>query len=185
MIEGIKNAAWQAPTTAGTNNYKGNHFTERSAIAHLKALFIQELEWKYPALPYYTSPNFTASKTNGLTKCIIQFLKLNKCQAERVSCEGRILDQRKTFTNVCGIVRTVGSITRVKASATRGTADISATIKGRSVKIEVKNSATNDRQSEAQKHYQKTVEAAGGVYIIATSFSQFLNWYYSNFGGER
>jgi hypothetical protein len=185
MIEAKKKAARQEPATGINDSYKGNHFTERSAIAHLKALFIQELEWKYPSLPYYTSPKFTASKTNGLTKCIIQFLKLNKCQAERISCEGRILDQRKTVTNVCGIVRTIGSITRVKASATRGTADISATIKGRSVKIEVKNSTTGDRQSEAQKHYQKQVEEAGGVYIIATSFPQFLNWYYSNFGGER
>ncbi len=29
----------------------------------------------------------------------------------------------------------------------------------------------------AQKQYQQSVERAGSVYVIATSFEQFLNWY--------
>ena len=66
-----------------------------------------------------------------------------------------------------------------------GSADISATIAGLSIKIEVKNSNTGDRQSQAQKLYQQGIEQAGGVYIIATSLAQFINCYYSRFGGAR
>ena len=56
-----------------------------------------------------------------------------------------------------------------------GSADISATIEGRSVKIEIK--VGSDRQSEAQKRYQQQVENAGGTYFIATSFEQFEDWF--------
>jgi hypothetical protein len=58
---------------------------------------------------------------------------------------------------------------------TKGTADISATIRGRSVKIEVKYG--KDRQSDAQKQYQEDIERAGGVYIIARDMDQFLDWF--------
>jgi hypothetical protein len=57
----------------------------------------------------------------------------------------------------------------------RGTADISATIHGKSVKIEIK--VGKDRQSEAQKRYQEQVERAGGVYIVIRDFDQFEAWY--------
>ncbi|HJY63731.1 MAG TPA: hypothetical protein VJ455_06205 [Ignavibacteria bacterium] len=56
-----------------------------------------------------------------------------------------------------------------------GTADISATIAGRSVKIEVK--IGRDKQSQKQKEYQRQVEASGGLYFIAKSFDQFFTWY--------
>jgi hypothetical protein len=46
----------------------------------------------------------------------------------------------------------VAGIQWTKGTSTAGSADISATIKGRSVKIEVK--IGKDRQSEAQKKYQ-------------------------------
>ena len=38
------------------------------------------------------------------------------------------------------------------------------------MKIEVKFGS--DRQSEHQKEYQKAIEAAGGVYLIARTFEQ-------------
>lgn len=57
----------------------------------------------------------------------------------------------------------------------KGTADISATINGQSVKIEVKYG--RDRQSEAQKQYQAEIEQAGGQYWIVRTFSEFLNKY--------
>ncbi len=62
-----------------------------------------------------------------------------------------------------------------KGTSTAGSADISATIKGRSVKIEVK--IGKDRQSEAQKRYQEMIERAGGIYIIAKDFDSFVEWY--------
>jgi hypothetical protein len=59
--------------------------------------------------------------------------------------------------------------------STKGTADISATIRGRSVKIEIKYG--KDRQSDVQKQYQASIERAGGVYIIVRDFDSFVEWY--------
>jgi hypothetical protein len=67
----------------------------------------------------------------------------------------------------------------VKGTGTDGTADISATIKGRSVKIEIK--IGSDRQSEAQRNYQHIIEKAGGIYFIAKDFAQFYSWYLKTF----
>ena len=61
----------------------------------------------------------------------------------------------------------------------KGTADISATIKGRSVKIEVK--IQGDKQGAAQRTYQSQVEASGGLYFIAKDFQSFYNWYKTTF----
>ena len=159
---------------------KDTQFNDRTALSHLRDLHLQRQRFKYPSLPYYSAPTFSATKTNGLTKCIIHFLQLKGHQAERISSEGRVIDTRQTFTDGIGLTRTIGSVQRIKSSATRDTADISATINGISVKVEVKNAATRDRQSEAQKSYQHSIEAAGGMYFIATSFAQFVNWFYQN-----
>jgi hypothetical protein len=66
-------------------------------------------------------------------------------------------------------------VTWTKGTTTAGSADISATIRGRSVKIEVK--VGKDRQSEAQKRYQESIERAGGVYMIARDFDTFVEWF--------
>jgi hypothetical protein len=60
------------------------------------------------------------------------------------------------------------------STSTKGSADISATIRGRSVKIEVKQ---KDKQSEVQKRYQESIEAAGGTYFIARNFDEFMEFY--------
>jgi hypothetical protein len=62
-----------------------------------------------------------------------------------------------------------------KGTGTPGSADISATIRGRSVKIEVKYG--KDRQSEVQKVYQQMIEDAGGVYYISRTFDDFIEFY--------
>jgi hypothetical protein len=111
---------------------------------------------------------------NGLTKCICEFLNLSGCLAERINSTGRYIDRTKTFTDVVGHTRSIGSAKWIPTSGVRGTADISAVIRGRSVKIEVK---MKDRQSEDQKRYQERTEAAGGIYLIVRSFAQFYDWY--------
>lgn len=116
---------------------------------------------------------------NGLTKCIIDFLAFSGWQAERISNTGRMIDRRRTYTDVLGHKKQIGSMEWAKGSGTAGTADISATIAGRSVKIEVK--IGSDRQSEAQKQYQTKVEASGGLYYIATNMQDFMEWYDEQF----
>jgi hypothetical protein len=89
-----------------------------------------------------------------------------------------VIDNRKTYTDVIGRTKTIGSTKYIPTTGTKGSADISATIAGKSVKIEVK--IGKDRQSEHQKVYQDQIENAGGDYFIAKDFDSFYNWF-SNF----
>jgi hypothetical protein len=141
---------------------------------------LKKSKWKeaHQNKPDYLMPlyKYDDSTANGLTSCIIDFLNLlDGCHAERISNEGRTIDTRKTVTNVVGQVRQIGSIKRIKSSMQLGTADISATILGRSVKIEVK--IGNDRQSQDQKEYQRQIENAKGYYLIAKNFEDFYYWF--------
>jgi len=160
-------------------------YSDRTAIAHLRQLYITDCKVKHPELPYYSSPPFKASKTNDLTRCVSAFLKLKGHFCERTGVEGRVMDQRQTVTDILGNRRIIGDVRRVKSSGKKGTSDLKAIINGRFVAIEVKNCLTRDRQRPDQKHYQAEVEASQGLYIICTSFAQFVNWYYANTGGIR
>lgn len=148
-------------------------------IEKLKELHLNGNRIKYPSLPDFArvTPKYTDKTANGLTKCIIDWIELNGHQAERVSSSGRYIDNRETYTDSVGFRRTIGSGKWIPGSSTKGTADISATIKGRSVKIEVK--IGKDKQSPAQVAYQRKVEQSGGIYFIAKDFSTFMDFYVS------
>ena len=135
---------------------------------------------KHPNFPEYALPkkSFNDNSTNGLTKCVIDFLNYSGHQAERISSSGRwIVDK--------------GSVKGgyfIPGTGTKGTADISATIKPHwnnwaiPVKAEVKFG--KDRQSDVQKEYEQHIQAAGGVYIIVRDFDSFVEWYdkFMNYG---
>jgi hypothetical protein len=128
---------------------------------------------KYPNFPPHAIPSKTWSdnSANGLTKCVIDLINYEGYQAERISTQG---------TYVEGAKIKVGENERqlkgkyIPTQGTKGSADISATIRGRSVKIEIKQ---KDRQSEVQKQYQASIERAGGIYIIVRNFDEFVEWF--------
>lgn len=126
-----------------------------------------------------TGRKYRDDTANGLTKLIIDHIKLNGGQAERNNTMGVPIDRRRQVTDVLGHSRTIGSIEWRKGGGTVGSADISATIRSKSVKIEVK--IGNDRQSPAQREYQQAVEQAGGLYYIAKDFTSFVQWYHRMF----
>ena len=126
------------------------------------ALVQHAAETPFPTQAYIPMPSREDTTANGLTRCIIDFIKLHGGQAERITVMGRP-------TEVCGRVKWG------KSHMTVGTADISATIQGRSVKIEVK--IGTDKQSKKQKKYQSDIERAGGIYYIARNFTDFVRWY--------
>ena len=105
-------------------------------------------------------PTYNDSTSNSLTKCIIDYINLKGYQAERINCMGKPIPVGD------------GTYRMGKTTMDLGTADISATIKGLSVKIEVK--IGKDRMSSYQRRYREKIEAAGGIYIVARSFPQFL-----------
>jgi len=134
---------------------------------------------KFKDQPGLLKPTFRDDNANGLTKIIIRFIQFRGGQAERINSTGRPIDRTTTYTDVVGITRRIGCIEWINGTSTNGTADISATIRGRSVKIEVK--IGNDRQSQPQKDYQQAIEKAGGIYYIAKDFTSFVEWYIKTF----
>lgn len=150
-------------------------------IQHLKQLHIAKQREKYPNVPEYCiiPYDYKDKKANGLTRCIIDWIKFNGGQAERINTMGRPIDKRKTVTDVCGFRKQIGSLEWGKSTATRGSADISAIYPvfingvkvGLSFKIEVK--IGKDVQSKYQIEYQKKVEEAGAYYLLVSSFDDF------------
>lgn len=149
------------------------------ALKKLKELELQANRIKYPLVPEgcHGSVNYKHKTANGLTRCVIDWIKYHGGQAERISNTGRYIDGSKIVSDCMGFKRTIGSGKYIPGTGTNGTADISATIKGKSVKIEIK--IEHDRQSEAQKIYQISIELAGGIYYICRDFDEFVEWYES------
>ena len=147
--------------------------------ARYTKLYIAEKLQRYPSFigreNTIPPPNLKEAGANDLTRLVIEFLNINGCQAERISSQGQYRDGKKQVTDVIGRVRTIGSGVWTKGTSTKGTADISATIKGRSVKIEIKWGA--DRMSEAQKEYQLSIEKSLGIYIVVKTFDDFIVWF--------
>ena len=138
----------------------------------LKALEINYLTLKHPTMPYITASDWNDNSANALTQCITAFINFSGFQAERINTMGVYREGKKIQ---------VGENSRqlkgtwTPSTSTKGSADISATIRGRSVKIEVKYG--KDKQSEVQKRYQESIEQAGGTYFIARNFDEFMEFY--------
>ena len=143
----------------------------------LRALEIEQLTTKYPSMRPELIPltDWKDSSANSLTKCIIFYINALGGQAERISSQGQYREGKKIKVGT-GEVQYEKQLPGkwTPGQSTKGTADISATIRGRSVKIEVKQ---KDKQSEAQKNYQKQIEMAGGIYKIFRDFDTFADWY--------
>jgi hypothetical protein len=136
----------------------------------LEALKLANDIERHPSFPeaYFVKKKWDDKTANGLTKAITSFIQFNGFQAERINTMGVARENKRTDGKVIGVTWT-------KGTTTAGSADISATIRGRSVKIEVK--IGKDRQSDAQKRYQESIERAGGVYMIARDFDSFVEWF--------
>ncbi|MFZ2341152.1 MAG: hypothetical protein WAW07_15700 [Bacteroidales bacterium] len=151
------------------------------AVKELERLYMDDHRRRYPSMPEYarTCKQYEDRTANGLTRCAIDYIRLTGGMAERVNCTGRYIDNSQVFEDVLGRKRSIGTGQWLPTSGMKGTADISAVIQGRAVKIEIK---MKDRQSEDQKKYQAAVEQAGGIYLIIRSFQGLYDWYQS-FGG--
>jgi hypothetical protein len=146
----------------------------------LNEMIRSDMRKRYPEIRHELLPSkpIRVNNANSLTQAVIKFIKLSGGQAERISVMGRTIDNRISFVDTLGHTRQIGSVTWIPGTMTRGSADISATIKGRSVKIEVKWG--KDRQSAAQAKYQSDIERAGGIYLIVHTFDDFYAWYTNN-----
>jgi len=144
----------------------------------LKALELDDLRLKYPSIDekYIPFTKWSDNSANALTKCVIAYITFRGGQAERISSQGQYREGAKIPVGTGELAhhkQLPGKWT--PGQSTKGTADISSTIRGRSVKLEIKYG--KDVQSQVQKEYQASIERAGGVYIIVRSFDEFVVWY--------
>ena len=163
-------------TSAKHQKTTKRNYRKSPEVKALEALSFARDVARHPTIdPRFLAPTkYRDDNANALTKCVIDFLNLSGHMAERINCTGRYMDRSQTCEDVTGKVRTIGTGQWIPTSGMKGTADISATINGRSVKIEIK---MKDKQSEVQREYQRRIEAAGGVYLIVRSFAEFMTWY--------
>ncbi|MCX6279016.1 MAG: hypothetical protein NT004_13120 [Bacteroidetes bacterium] len=152
-------------------------------IAKLNKMIQQDMFDRHPNDPkgfWENVGKITVNSANSLTKAVIKFIRLKGYHADNIKVTRRMIDNRVTYTDVLGHVRQIGSCKWIKSSMKIGSADISATLQGgKSVMIEVKWG--KDRQSEAQKRFQASIEKAGGVYLIIHKFEEFYEWYMANY----
>lgn len=141
-----------------------------NAIQLLNALELSIVKAKYPKNPYPVATIHKENGANALTNAIVRWIQIHGGQAERINTMGRYLPGKQISKGFYGSTTTKGKY--IPTTSTKGSADISATIKGRSVKIEVKYG--KDVQSDAQRKYQADIEAAGGLYWIARNFDSFV-----------
>lgn len=150
-------------------------------IERLKKLHLEKQIVDNPSFPkdYLPSYNGKPNSANGITKCIVDWLTYHGHHANRINTMGTPRVGKKMINPLTGKVSQ--SMTWTPSSTQRGTADIKAVIKrntdryGVPVDIEVK--FAKDKQSEAQKKYESEFTQAGGIYIIATTFDGFVEWY--------
>jgi len=122
----------------------------------------QEYDYRYKSslMPEYArfKENYRDDSANGLTKCIVTWFKINGHFATRITSTGTYRPELKKF---------------IPSTQRKGTPDITAIVNGLAVWIEVK--IGHDRMSEDQIQVKAEMEQSGAKYIIARSFTQFLN----------
>lgn len=158
-------------------------YSKSEEVKMLENMADADAKRRFPNVPYLAPRTYSDKTTNELSKCVIDFLRLKGHHCERTGNEGRLIDNRKAVTDVLGNVRTIGRIQRVYGSSMRGTSDLKAVFPGgKFVAIEIKCTATNDRIRPEQLVYKEAIEAASGIYIVASSFAGFYDWYNQTFG---
>lgn len=143
---------------------------QRYYDAHLK-WFKQKYPQSYKDGFYCTPKIPPINKSNGLTKFIINAVNYLGGNATRISSAGRLIDapERQASGTILTVKKYIPSTTR------KGTADVTATIKGRSVKWEVK--VGNDKPSIYQLAEQQRELNAGGFYFFVHTPEEFWQQY--------
>lgn len=132
--------------------------------------FPKEEEGWVDRIWYNSAIKYTKGKSaSGVEKNIIDYIRLNDFQAEIIKVVGREIIGKDVHTSL-GVLK--GKRKWIPTTGTKGSSDVSATVYGLSVKIEVK--LRHDRQSDAQRKYEAAITKAGGIYFIAKSEDDFL-----------
>ncbi|MDR2919099.1 MAG: hypothetical protein LBV72_07035 [Tannerella sp.] len=133
---------------------------------YVKPDSVKQLEQDYFSWKYKDSvipdncrfiTKFRDDASNGLTKCLQAWSKINGAHFQRMNTTG-------IFDYKIGKYRHSGS--------TKGVTDTLIIYNGIVFNIEIK--IGKDKQSEKQLAMQKSIESAGGIYIIIKNYNDFL-----------
>lgn len=152
----------------------------------LRTLKLEHIKKNTPAA-FEASGGFTMKikpyedkTSNGLTRCIMDFLEFNAHYANRINTQGQPrIKKIPRYSIFSQKVEYSEKVTYTKSATNKGTPDIDSIINGFAVKIEVK--AGEDRVSDAQTEEAEKIVRAGGLHFIAQDFPSFRNWYRQNF----
>lgn len=132
--------------------------TDASKARYREAKYAYELN-KYPAWindNHFIEPDYpNCGESNGLQEFILYYCKWMGWRATRINVMGRKIGE-----------------TWIPSSTRKGTADVSCTINGRSVMLEIK--AGRDTPSEKQLAEQARERKAGGIYEFIHSAEEFF-----------
>lgn len=128
----------------------------------MKEQYLENHRLRYPNLPEAArvAPRYSDKTANGLTRCIIDYIKISGGQAYRINSQGQYDPKLKRWRY---------------SGMKKGLPDIQAVIDGQYIGIEVK--IGSDRQSEYQKSVQEEIESSGGLYFLARNYNHFKIWY--------
>lgn len=139
----------------------------------LKQMYLQDVERNSPdffrlsgGYKSKLAPKYDDRTANGLTRCVIDFIRLHGGDAQRINTTG-------TMRKINGQMKWTHSGMR------RGTADVHAIIKSKAVSIEIK--IGRDKMSKAQQEERERIERAGGMYFVARDMPGFIAWYRQHF----
>jgi hypothetical protein len=151
------------------------------AFKELQRLALEDSKRKAPSFPdaYRVTHHYSDKTSAKLTRCIVDFLRFSGFKVENNRTSGRVIDQRKTYVDVIGRTRLIGSSKYIRPSKKEGTADISAVIKARLVQIVIK--IGKDPQSDLQRKYHEAADVIGDAYFVASDFQSFYDWYQLQF----
>lgn len=102
------------------------------------------------------------TQSNGLTRAILTYLLWEGHRATRITTAGRMIGKGLQARYIPGTTR-------------RGTADLSATINGRSCMFEIK--CGPDIESQYQLQEQELERRSGGVYEFIHNMDEFFLFY--------
>jgi len=135
---------------------------ELTAIRQLELLADAYKAALHPNLPAHAGikSKYDDRTANGLTRCVVDFLKFSGHFATRLSSTGLYREDLKKF---------VPSAQRV------GLPDVLACVDGRYYAVEVK--VGRDRLSDEQKKAIEDLRRAGAYVFVANTFQGFLEWF--------
>jgi hypothetical protein len=121
---------------------------------------------------YYLDPKLPkVDSANGLTSFICNYLSWLDHRATRINVSGRLVDgvEKQPSGAKVGVKKWIPSSTR------KGSADISSTINGRSVMIEIKVGKDKPRPDQLTEQIRE--RRAGGIYEFIRTPEEFFSLY--------